>query len=65
VLEVFKIMAGLVALAIALVVRFTHPELTETQLFLEYWPYWLLGAFVLLVLELLPSNEGSCPNMRG
>ena len=25
---------------VSIPIRFTHPEMTETQLFLEFWPVW-------------------------
>ena len=40
-----------------LVVRFAHPELTETQLFIEYW-YLFLAAF------LLPGAVMICNGLR-
>lgn len=29
------------ALVGMLILRFSHPMLTETQLFMEFWPVWL------------------------
>lgn len=39
----------LLCITVELVYRFQHPELTETQLFLRYWQ-WYVGAIVCAVL---------------
>lgn len=45
----FFLAQTLLAISIVLVVyvsfiaRFSHPELTETQLFLKYWPQIVIG----------------------
>lgn len=46
----FLLYGGLAACAVAItVVRFSHPALTETQLFLVYWPL-SLGALACAIL---------------
>ena len=37
----------LVAIAISIYMRFSHAELTETQLFLQFWPAWIGVAIML------------------
>jgi hypothetical protein len=35
--------------AINLAIRFNNPALTETQLFLRYWPHWVLCTTLIAV----------------
>jgi hypothetical protein len=46
-----KIAAGFILVGIIFIIttifRFTHPALTETQLFLAVWPIWVLFFVVL------------------
>ncbi len=40
---------GCIAFAFgALVLRFLNPSLTETEIFLRYWPVWVLGAIAVI-----------------
>jgi len=32
--------------------RFTDPELTETQLFIEYWPEWIIMVIATICLAI-------------
>lgn len=42
--------------AASLFVRFSNPAMTETQLFIEFWPLWLFFAATLLGLAVW-NNE--------
>lgn len=39
-------------------IRFTNPELTETQLFLKFWWIWLVGAATMLAGYWVWCSEG-------
>lgn len=48
-------MAYAVALAlgiVSIVIHFSNPDMTETRLFLNYWPLWVGGAGVIALLLL-------------
>lgn len=51
--------AGLFVGIVGIVIRFKHPELTESQLFLRFWKMWttmiviLLAALVLSIIMIV------------
>jgi len=48
----FKALALILSLAsliVILYVRFSNPDLTETRLFLTFWPLWLIIIIALLL----------------
>lgn len=40
---------GIIAIAFVGVFKFQYPELTQTQVLLERWPYFIVSFFFLLV----------------
>ena len=40
-------------------IRFSHPGLTETQLFLNYWYVWVSIVIVFVIAALVRNSEDS------
>ena len=52
--RVLALWAAFVTLVyVQIIERFTHPQLTETQMFLNYWPWWLVTIVFALIGALL------------
>jgi len=47
--QIISVLAWVSAVTIAIVIRFSHPEMTETQLLLNYPAFWAIVAFLALL----------------
>ena len=50
------IVTGVVVLVVGALLRLAHPELTETQLFLAYWEFWVSSIVVAMVAAWLSKK---------
>lgn len=59
IIEIVLTAVALAMFAVGLYIRFTHPALSETQLFVDFWWYWLavFGVGVVALLALKKSRS--------
>lgn len=50
------IVTGIVILVVGAMIRFANPEMTETQLFTEYWEFWISSIVVAVVVSWLSKK---------
>lgn len=56
-LQRVAIVAGAVILGLVLAVRFANPGMTETQLFVAFWPLWLICLLVLVFIARIGARR--------
>lgn len=55
--KILSALMAFVGITMTFVVRFSHPQLTETQLLIEFWYWYLLVVLAAIIVPLNGSKE--------
>lgn len=57
-MSIVWVLIALIGMALTLGAAFSHPEMTGTRLFLEYWPVWLGLISLYLLVAIWARKKG-------
>ena len=56
-MKIFAVICLLGAIVIMMTIRLTHPDMSETRLFLEFWPAWLVVVVLACLWSMLARRR--------
>jgi hypothetical protein len=56
-IKILFLACGSILIMIPFVLWIKYPELTSMQVFIKYWPYWLIGSIDLIAQNLINKKN--------